>query len=122
MNKILLVEDDPTMLDLLSTLFKLEGFQVAFINQDIGFIDSIKQQSPDLIVMDVHLRLGGGIEINGFDLVDEVRSDHILRDLKIIMVSGMDLRIQSNEHGADDFILKPFMPDELIGKIKKLLE
>jgi DNA-binding response OmpR family regulator len=122
MSRIMLVEDDPTMLDLLSTLLKLEGFEVVFFDEGIGILDSIKERRPDLIVMDVHLRLGGGKEISGFDLLEKIRTDAVLKRTKVIMSSGMDLRFESKESRADDFILKPFMPEELIGKIKKLVE
>jgi DNA-binding response OmpR family regulator len=120
--KILLVEDDPTMLELLSTLFMLEGFEVATMLGEEAILESVVRNSPDVILMDVHLRLGGGKEVSGFDLLKLIRSEETTRDKKIIMYSGMDFRIKSREEGADGFILKPFMPDELMKIIKELVE
>ena len=118
----MVVEDDKTMLDLLSALFALEGYQVVFVDQEIGLIDSMKYHKPDLVLMDVHLRQGIRNGLNGFDYLERIRSDQELQNKKIVMVSGMDFRLKSSMAGADDFIVKPFMPDELIGKIKNLLE
>ena len=67
MKKILLVEDDPTMLELLSTLFMLEGFEVTTMLGEETILESILRNDPDVIMMDVHLRLGGGKEVSGFD-------------------------------------------------------
>ena len=120
--KILLVEDDPTMLELLSTLFMLEGFEVATMLGEEAILESVVKNYPDVILMDVHLRLGGGKEVSGFDLLKLIRSEETTRDKKVVMYSGMDFRIKSREEGADGFILKPFMPDEMINKIKELLE
>ncbi len=120
--KIMLVDDNRTMLDLLTSLLNLEGYQVVYVSQEIGFFESVRFHEPDLIVMDVHLRMESSIEINGLDLLEKLRSDPTLKDTKIIMVSGRDMREKSKKAGADDFILKPFMPDELTRKIKTLME
>jgi len=120
--KILLVEDDPTMLDLLNTLFMLEGFEVATMLGEEAILESVVKNCPDAILMDVHLRLGGGKEVSGFDLLKLIRSEETTRDKKVVMYSGMDFRIKSQEEGADGFILKPFMPDEMINLIKELVE
>lgn len=121
-NKILLVEDDLTMLNLLETLFSIEGYDVCSVDQDEDFFDSVKQNEPDLVIMDVHLRSGKGVEINGFDLLQRIKEEPGLEMVKVIMLSGTDLRIESRIAGADEFIIKPFMPDELIQKIEKLME
>jgi len=121
-NKILLVEDDQTMLNLLETLFSLEGYEVYSVNQDEDYFDSVKQNEPDLVIMDVHLRKGKGVEISGFDLLRQLKEEPTLKDIKVIMLSGTDLRVESRMAGADEFIIKPFMPDELTRKIEILME
>ena len=87
MQKVMLVEDNQTMFDLLNTLFVLEGYEVS---SDIGeqdFLASVKQNEPDLIMLDVHLRVVGGVEVNGFELLRQIRSDEILKDIKVLMLS-----------------------------------
>jgi DNA-binding response OmpR family regulator len=120
MVKVMLVEDDPTMFQLLKTLLSLEGYEVFSAYGDDNILESMKREKPDLIMMDVHLRVGGGKEVNGFELLREIRSDQVYNGQKVIMSSGMDFRIKSNEEGADGFLLKPYMPEELIKMIENL--
>ena len=115
MTKVLLVEDDATMRSLLETLLQIEGFDVAKLVEFNNVINDIRGQAPQVVLMDVHLE-----EVDGIELVEELRQDAGLNGVKIIMSSGMDWREKCLEKGANDFILKPYMPDELIGKIKLL--
>jgi DNA-binding response OmpR family regulator len=122
MKKIMLIEDDPTMVDLLSMLFQLEGYQAALIDWELGLIESIRSHEPDLLLMDCHLDKMICDGSSGIDYLETIRSDQDLQDLKVIMISGMDLHMKSDNAGADDFLFKPFTPDELMGKIRELLE
>jgi len=122
MVKVMLVEDDTTMNELLTTLLNLEGFDVTSFSSEEDISDTIKRNEPDLILMDVHLRKGGGVEINGFELLKQIRSDEEISEVKVIMSSGIDFHHKCNETGADGFLLKPYMPDKLIEMIKELVE
>jgi len=75
MVKVLLVEDDPNMFDLLNTLLIMEGFDVDASNGKQDILDCVKQSQPDVILLDVHLRVGNGEELNGFDLLSQIRAD-----------------------------------------------
>lgn len=117
MKKILLAEDDPTMVSLLKMLLGLEGYLAVNItaeNQDI--IRLTRDEQPDLILMDVHLG-----EQNGLDVVRELRKLKDIRRIKVIMTSGMNLKDDCQKAGADDFVMKPYMPDELLKKIRDSL-
>jgi DNA-binding response OmpR family regulator len=118
MTKIYLVEDDVTMLSLLQTLLALEGFQVGSSSgkEPTQLLNSLREEKPGLLILDVHLRQQSGMEI-----LKRVRQDEQLTQLRIIMTSGMDMRHQCITAGADDFILKPYMPDDLIHIIRKQL-
>jgi DNA-binding response OmpR family regulator len=114
----MLVEDDPTMLSLLKTFLELEGFEVI---QSIDFnrksiLDKMRNKLPSLILMDVHLK-----NVNGLDILTHIRQDGALMKIPIIMSSGMDLSKECLECGANEFILKPYMPDDLITLIRKFL-
>ena len=116
--KVLLIEDDTTMLTLLRTLLRFEGFEVAQMEGDDdlkGIVDSIRFEKPDLILLDVHLRL-----VNGFDLFHCIRKDKDLRNVRVIMSSGIDFSQKCLEEGVDGFVQKPYMPEELIQKIHEL--
>ena len=121
MKKIMLIEDDATMRGLLKTLLELEGFEVVnygeapFDHPDP--IASLKAANPEGIFLDVHLRTPGG-EINGIDLMKQIRAEASLKDLRAVMASGMDLKEQCLEAGANSFLLKPYMPDDLIAEFK----
>jgi CheY-like chemotaxis protein len=119
MHKIALVEDDPTMLSLLQTLLQMEGFQVVQITPDKldDFLEIIRSEKPDLTLMDVHLR-----QVSGLDLLKLLRQDPELKNNHVILSSGLDVRSQCQEAGADNFILKPYMPDDLIKIIRQAFE
>ncbi len=118
--KVMLVEDDPIMIDLLSTLLDLEGFEVSTLSSGKNFIEAVKSFNPDVILLDVHLRGMGGIEVNGFDLLKEIRADAASQDCTVVMSSGMDFRLKSDQEKADGFIQKPYMPGDLVEMIKAL--
>jgi CheY-like chemotaxis protein len=113
MPKIMLVEDDPTMLSLLKTLLKLEKYETVTLSEQENVLDAIYRDRPDAILLDVHLTQG-----NGVDLLREIRSDPSLKNIFVIMQSGMNLATECKAAGADTFLLKPYMPDMLIQAIK----
>lgn len=115
MTKIMLVEDDLTILSLLSTLLHFEGYQVTKVEDFGNVLDEIRSEKPDLVLMDVHLE-----EVDGISVLADIRKEKPLKKLKVIMSSGMDHTEECLAKGADDFILKPYMPDELIERIKKV--
>jgi DNA-binding response OmpR family regulator len=120
MPKIMLIEDDATMLSLLSTLLEFEGFQATQVGPDSRLdetLERIRQEKPELILLDVHLQ-----GLSGFDLIRSLRKDETIKSTTVLMASGMELSIECREAGADGFILKPFMPDELVAKIRKMIE
>lgn len=115
----MLIEDDATMLMLLQTLLKIEGFSVAVV-EDTEYqkiLACLHKEHPNMALIDVHLR-----GVSGFDLLDYIRTDSDLKDMYVLMSSGLDLRTECIERGANDFLLKPFMPDELINKIRLSLQ
>lgn len=114
MSKVLVAEDDYTMVTLLKTLLGMEGFEViTTLDRKDGFLDIIRQEKPDVILLDVHLG-----DQNGLDLVREVRADPQLSGVRIIMCSGINLEAECRANGADDFLLKPYVVDELLRKVR----
>jgi DNA-binding response OmpR family regulator len=110
-NKVLLLEDDRTMLPLLGKVLVLEGFQpvLPFDLQNSSIIDTILEEKPAAIFMDVHLG-----ELNGLEFLAELRLQPVQGSYKILMTSGLELRQECLAAGADGFLMKPFMPKELI--------
>jgi CheY-like chemotaxis protein len=119
MPKILLVEDDNTMLMLLRTLLRFEGFDIAHLSEEEtvdGIMKAIREEKPDLILLDVHLH-----QLDGFDLLQNIRKDRETKTVRVLMSSGMDFSARCAEEGADGFILKPYMPEDLIQIIRQAL-
>jgi CheY-like chemotaxis protein len=109
MRKVLLADDDPTMVSLLTTLLGMEGFQVAALpDQDVDLLEVIRNEKPDALVVDIYLG-----SRNGLDLVRQIRQEDDLKEIKIIMASGIDRTEDCLAAGANAFLLKPYMPDDL---------
>ena len=119
MLKVMLIEDDPIMVSLLTTLLDLEGFMVqAPSNHRMeGLLSAIIDGHPQIALVDVNLREGSGI-----DLVREIRLEPEIKDMRILMSSGLNLKQECMQAGADGFIMKPFMPDELINLIHRTIQ
>ena len=107
----MLIEDDQTMVSLLTTLLKLEGFSVSTPeNHHIdGVLNDVRKERPEVVFVDVNLNSGSGL-----DLLREIRREPGIQQTRILMSSGLNLQTECIQAGADGFILKPFMPEELI--------
>jgi len=116
MARLMIVEDDHTMVSLLTTLLELDGFEVSPTTQPGDLVQTLQDDPPDLVIMDVFLTDGDGIE-----LLRTMRSTTELRSLPIIMTSGMDVEERCMEAGANGFMLKPYSPPDLIEMIRENL-
>lgn len=116
MNTIMLIDDDPTMLKLLQTLLRIEGFDPIPWTGSADVINETLRHDPQVVLLDVNLR-----SANGIDLLKEIRATEALAFVPVIMTSGMDYRIECLEAGASDFLTKPYMPDALIRSIRSHL-
>jgi DNA-binding response OmpR family regulator len=109
MVKVLLADDDFTMVALLKTLLGMEGYQVATLLDKKGdILSNIRREKPDALLIDIYLG-----DRNGMDVVRQIRKTPDMKDLRIIMVSGTDKTEECLAAGANDFLLKPYMPEEL---------
>lgn len=114
MAKVLLAEDDETMVSLLKTLLTMEGFEVLGLDVDADVPAAIRREKPDALFMDVHLG-----EQSGMQILQEIRNHKDLENVRVVMTSGLDVREQCIQSGANAFLLKPFMPDDLIRVLKQ---
>lgn len=116
MARIMLAEDDLTMVTLLKTLLGMEGYEVVALSIDEDVVDAVRNDRPDILLMDVHLP-----HANGMDVLACLRNNEDTRDLKVVMTSGLNLELECKNQGADDFLLKPYMPDDLLKILKRNL-
>ena len=116
---ILIVEDDEDIQQLVGYNLIKAGFLVEYGDSGEQALEKIKDQMPDLILLD--LMLPG---MDGTELCRIIRSDSKLSDIPIIMLTakGEESDIISGlDHGADDYITKPFSPKILISRVKAVL-
>lgn len=119
MQKILIVDDDNTLRAALTRYLQDRGFVVHNAASGIEGFESFTKYAPDLIVSDVVMP-----EMNGFDLCVKVRKAQMGQLVPFIFLSGrcdLEDRIQGHSIGADDYLVKPFHPRELIAKIEAQL-
>ncbi len=118
-NTLLLVDDDPNLILLVTDYLKLQGYQVLTAENGIQALKIMETTTPDLILCDIKMP-----EMDGYNLVSKIRSDLATQWIPVIFLSAKgqsDDRIRGLEMGADVYMLKPFEPEELVAQIKSSL-
>ena len=118
MPKILIVDDDITITELLKVLVTIEGHQPTTVNDSTKAIEVAGSVNPDLITLD--LMMPG---LTGFELCELLHNDPRFERIPIVIVSAKDdpeSKEKALQAGARDYITKPFASDDLMGKIKTL--
>ncbi|MCU0644626.1 MAG: response regulator transcription factor [bacterium] len=117
--RIFIIEDDPDICEILEYNLKQEDFDTETFQDGQKALDTILKDPPDLILLD--LMLPGK---NGLEIARIIRKDEHTSNVPIIMITArseeMDV-LQGLEQGADDYIIKPFRPKEVIARVKALL-
>ena len=116
MTKILIVEDEESVLDPLELLLSKEGFSIVTARDGKEALEKFTQTSPDLILLDLMLP-----EISGTEVCRQIR---IKSSVPIIMLTAKDTEVDKVvglELGADDYIVKPYSKAELVARIKAVL-
>ncbi len=117
--KILVVEDDPELVELLRFNLKKAGFAVGTAADGIDALKKAQSQRPDLVLLDLMLP-----ELDGFAVCETLRRDLRTACIPIIMVTALSsglARISGLDAGADDFVTKPFSFKHLLARIEELL-
>lgn len=114
MTKVLIVDDDKSMVRLLTTLLQLDGFQPINESRPDEVLNTIRREKPNVVLMDVHLAGGNGIEI-----LMSIRSDVEIKTTPVVIASGEDVAYKCQQAGANGFILKPYTPEVLNAALKK---
>lgn len=120
MKRILLVEDDRTLLEVLSIALKTKGYVVNVAIDGLEAINKINENLPDLIILDVNLP-----KLSGFDVAKAIKENDKTKHIPIIMLTalGQDVNIKRGyETGCEDYITKPFNLEHLCLKIQKYIK
>ena len=120
-HKILLIEDDPFLLDMYSTKFKEVGFDIEVAQDGEMGISKAKEIMPDLILLDVVLP-----KKDGFEVLKALKSDGQTAKIPVVMLTNLGLESDVKrglELGAQSYIIKAhFTPTEVVAKIKEVLK
>lgn len=115
-HKILIVDDDPNIADLITLYLEKEGYDTDTINDGVTAVSEFKKYSPNLIILD--LMLPG---MSGYDVCKEIRK---ISNIPIIILTAKGEtfdKVLGLELGADDYMVKPFDMKELLARIKAVL-
>ncbi len=119
MKRILIIEDDKDIVELVRYNLEKEGFQVSAAADGDSGLAQAKKSPPDLVVLDLMLP-----RLPGLEICREIRRDPNLPRLPILMLTARSEeadRVVGLEMGADDYVTKPFSPRELVARVKALL-
>lgn len=120
MYQVMAVDDDEMMLGLFGKLLSEAGYSVRLCSDGQACLQALRQEKPDLLLLDVDL---GGAD--GIELCETIKKDPSIGDLAVVLVTGeavdVDTRIAGLAAGAEDYILKPFDRRELLARIAGIL-
>lgn len=118
--KILIVEDEIPILNLLTTVFRFEGYTVLSTNNGNEALRMSRELNPDIIILDKQLP-----DMDGIEVCASIKSDPTTLKTKVLMLSGVsgtsDLQ-EAYEAKADTYMTKPFGVKKIVGKVNELLQ
>ena len=116
---ILIVDDDVTLLAIVDSILKKNGFETALAKDAEKGFSLIEERLPSLVLLDIKLP-----EMDGFEALSQLRSEEYTKDVPVIMLtSENDISSVSRclEAGAQDYIVKPFDHNNLIARVRQVL-
>jgi CheY-like chemotaxis protein len=113
--KILIVDDDATTLKLLEAFLAGKGFKVRMAADGIEGLEKVKQEQPDLVLLDVMMP-----RMDGYGFVREVKKNIKFRSIPIVVLTAREMmRDVFAQEGIKDYIVKPYDPEELLKTLLK---
>ena len=119
MAKILIAEDEPDIRELVAFMLRFAGYEVLAASNGEEAVQTAAREIPDLVLMDVRMP-----RMTGYDACRIMKANPDLRDVPVVFLSakGQESEIQSGlEAGAEEYLLKPFSPDELTNRVRSIL-
>ncbi|MBN1383277.1 MAG: response regulator [Elusimicrobia bacterium] len=119
MNKIMIIDDEEDFREIAKKILSKKFEVIASENADDGW-KILQENTPDLLLLDINLP-----KVGGYTLCQRIRNDEKLKKLPVIMLTirhRKEDQLKGLNVGADDYILKPFEPKELVARIERVLE
>lgn len=121
MYNLLIIEDDPIVAKALSHIFAAEKYEVKITGSLGEGLQTALKELPDLILLDVNLPDG-----NGSSLCRVIKEDPRIKHIPVILMTGdatsVENKVQGLEYGADDYVIKPFIPEELLARVAGVIK
>ena len=117
--KILVCDDDPLMVELIEFRLAAKGFEVVTAEDGQAALELARTERPDLIILDAMMP-----RTDGFQALAALKADPALATIPVIMLTARRAEkdiLAALESGADDYLVKPFIPDELFARLSKIL-
>jgi len=118
--KILVAEDEKDIRELIAFTLRYAGFDVEVAVNGIEALEKIGQEKPDLVILDVRMP-----RMTGYEVCRRLKEDPQTRDIPVVFLSakGQDMEVQEGyASGAEEYIIKPFVPDDLVAQVQRILE
>jgi two-component system, OmpR family, response regulator VicR len=118
---ILCIEDEPEMIDLIRLILGRRGFEVRGANGGVEGLKKIREEAPDLILLDLMMP-----DMDGWEVYQQIKADEKTRGIPVIVVTAkaqsIDKVLGLHIAKVDDYIAKPFSPQELLNSVEKVLK
>jgi DNA-binding response OmpR family regulator len=117
--RVLIVEDEPHIVESLGFVLRREGFAVSSVLDGEAAVKSLRDDPPDLVILDVMIP-----KLNGFEVLKIAKADPVLRAIPVIVLTAkgqlQDRRL-AEEVGSDGFMTKPFSNREVVEQVRRLI-
>jgi DNA-binding response OmpR family regulator len=118
-HRILICDDDPLLIELMSFRLQAKGFDVITATDGEEALAKVASDQPSLVVLDAMMP-----RLDGFEVLSRMKSNAGVAHIPVIMLTarkGEKDIVSALERGADDYLVKPFIPEELLARLSKLL-
>ena len=117
--RVLICDDDPLLLELMEFRLRAKGYEVIKAVDGAEALEKAQQDAPDVVVLDAMMPKADGLEV-----LARIKGDPALSDTPVIMLTarkGQKDIVSALDKGADDYLVKPFIPEELLARLARLI-
>ncbi len=118
--RVVCIEDEPEMIDLVRLILGRKGFEVIGANGGIEGLETVRKERPDLVLLDLMMP-----DMDGWEVYQQMKADESLREIPVVVVTAkaqsIDKVLGLHIAKVDDYITKPFGPQELLESVEKIL-
>jgi two-component system, OmpR family, response regulator VicR len=118
--RLVCIEDEPEMIDLVRLILSRKGFDVIGANGGVEGLEVVRREKPDLILLDLMMP-----DMDGWEVYQQIKADEELREIPVVVVTAkaqsIDKVLGLHIAKVDDYITKPFGPQELLESVEKIL-